>query len=184
MCVCVRACVRVCVWFYKLYIYRTCQSRKASSRHFVASEAQGPPQTQLWRAIKFCLIGKSACWLPLYRVQIVHYSWHLLRALFKITSQQHGSYIGSVTVICLACDRIAFLSGIFYSQEKYAKCKNVSECIFEHWERSRNELQNKKKNGFHRTRTPLPQNMQPNMIDSSPRYPLHYSYWLENASRI
>ena len=43
--------------------------------------------------------------------------------IFKITCE--------ATAIYLACGRIAFLSDIFYSQEKYAQLFIVSESIYE-----------------------------------------------------
>ena len=49
-----------------------------------------------------------------------------------------------MTAICLACDRIAFLSDIFFSQEKYAHLENVNESIFEHEDNERDRDTNDK----------------------------------------
>ena len=57
------------------------------------------------------------------------------------------SYIGSVTAIRLACNRIAFLSDISTAKRSMRSEKNVSESIFEYenHERDRNMKMTKRK---------------------------------------
>ena len=104
-----------CVWF-TIYTYFTlAKVAKAPSCLFMASEARGlHSPSQLWCAISFCLICRSAFWLPLYNlimVQIVHHSWHLLRVYRVRDSNLSGFRSKSLPIRHL------------YNQQKYAQWK-------------------------------------------------------------
>ena len=82
---------------------------------------------------------------------------------------QNESYIGSMAAICLACDRLAFVSDIFCSQESLGSETNVSESIFYIFCSMEiiGEIEDiMKNNGYHRTQTTYLPNMKSNMIES------------------
>ena len=106
----------------------------------MASEEQGlHSPSQLWCAISFCLICRSACWLSLSI-----YIWFDNDAIGKSFTASSSL---TFRITCAATKNLyrvrnSNLSGLrskslpirhFYSQEKYAQWnKNVSESIIEH----------------------------------------------------
>ena len=74
----------------------------------------------------------------------------------------------------------------FLQPREVCAVTNVSKSIYGHenHEKDLDTNDKTKKKWCHRTRTPWPHSMKSNIIDSSPRFALHHTDWLENASHI